>query len=414
MSRPAQGGASPRAVLLLPRARGLLAAGALARLPYGLLPLPLLLALREAGGSYGLASTMLGAFSLVGAVLGPYRARLVERRPSALPWLAGGFAALLATLALLAEAHVGWGAALLAPGAALLTPPVGPLVRARWGVLARTDAERQAALSLDAAVESTVFALGPALAGGLLAVLAGPAVLAVCAACFAVGFLALAAVFRGLPGPSRATETDDGSVPAARVPLRSGAFASVLLAVLAVGASLALAELAAVAAWGGTVAGPLLALCSVGGVLGGLFYGRRAWRSSPHHRLTLLAAGAAGCQTLPALLFAPGGAAVGLFLAGAAADCLLVTAYLLVEELVPEGARTEGGAWVNTAYNLGAAGGSGLAGLLLTAPAGARGVFACGALLLLAVLGPLALTRRPGGRPRRRSRRRPQPLRAGA
>jgi predicted MFS family arabinose efflux permease len=169
--------------------------------------------------------------------------------------------------------------------------------------------------------------------------------------------------------------------------------------------------MAVVAAWGAAVAGPLLALCSVGGVLGGLGYGRRAWRRPPHHRLTVLAAAVAGCQALSALLFVPGGAAAGLLLGGAAADCVLITAYLLVEELVPEGARTEGGAWVNTAYNLGVSGGSAVAGLLLSAPSGARGVFLFGAVLLLAVLAPLALT---GARRSRRSRRSAAPLRAGA
>jgi predicted MFS family arabinose efflux permease len=405
MSRPVRGGASPRAVLTLPHARGLFAAGALARLPYGLLPLPLLLALRDAGGSYAAAGAAVGTFSLVGAVLGPYRARLVERRPAALPWLAGGFAVLLGALALLAGVRAGWGAELLAPVAALLTPPVGPLVRARWGVLARSDAQRQAALSLDAAAESTVFALGPAVGGALLTVLPAPALLGLCALCFGLGFLALASVFRALPAPATAAAAPDGSAPAARVPLRSAAFVSALLAVLAVGASLALAEMAVVAAWGAAVAGPLLALCSVGGVLGGLGYGRRAWRRPPHHRLTVLAATAAGCQALAALIFAPGGAAVGLLLGGAAADCVLITAYLLVEELVPEGARTEGGAWVNTAYNLGVSGGSAVAGLLLSAPSGARGVFLFGAVLLLAVLAPLTLTR---------ARRSSEPLHAGA
>ncbi|WP_052443285.1 hypothetical protein [Streptacidiphilus neutrinimicus] len=402
MSRPAQGGASLRAVLALPRARGLFAAGALARLPYGLHPLPLLLALRDAGGSYALAGAAVGAYSLVGAMLLPARARLVERRPAALPWLAAGFAALLGALALLAGLRVGWGAALLAPLAGLFSPPVGPLLRVRLGALARSDTERQAALSLDAVAESTVFALGPAIAGAALTVLAAPVVLGLCAACFALGFLALAAVFRG--GPVPRAEGGAASPGAPRVPLRSAAFASVLLAVATVGATCAGAALACVAAWGAGTAGPLEVLVSVGGVLGGLGYGRRAWRRSPHRRLAWLVVAAAGAQALVALCFSRAGAAAGLLLDGAATDCVLITAYLLVEELVPEGARTEGGAWVNTAFNLGVSGGSALAGLLVAAPTGARGIFACGVVLPLVALVPLALA--PTGRSalRRRGR----------
>ncbi|RAG87107.1 MFS transporter [Streptacidiphilus pinicola] len=386
---------SPRAVLALPHARGLFAAGALARLPYGLHLLPLLLALRAAGGSYAVAGLAVGAYSLVGAVLGPARARLVERRPAALPWLAAGFAGLLGALALLAGLRAGPVTAVLAPVAGLLAPPVGPLVRVRLGGLARTDAERQATLSLDAVLESTVFALGPALAGASLTVLAAPVVLGLCAAWFALGFLALAAVFRGLPVPRAEGGCPSPAAPSAtsRVPLRSAAFSSVLLAVFSVGTAGALTALAAVAAWGGGVAGALDALVSVGGVLGGLAYGRRSWRRPARHRLVWSTALGAAGLVLAALCFSPAGAAVGFLLVGAATDCVLITAYLLVEEVVPAGSRTEGGAWVNTAINLGSAAGSALGGLLLAAPAGARGVFVAGPLLLLAVLVPLTLRR---------------------
>lgn len=44
---------------------------------------------------------------------------------------------------------------------------------------------------------------------------------------------------------------------------------------------------------------------------------------------------------------------------------LLITAYLLVDQLFPADTRMEAGAWVNTAYNLGSSLGSALAGALL-------------------------------------------------
>ncbi|MEZ0070564.1 mannose-6-phosphate isomerase-like protein (cupin superfamily) [Streptacidiphilus sp. MAP12-20] len=393
MSRPDQGGASSyRAVLALPHARGLFVAGALARLPYGLLSLPLLLALRQAVGSYAGAGTAFGAFGLVSAVLGPYRARLVERRPVALIWLSGGFAATLAAIALLAaQTRLPEGAALaLAVAAGALPPPVGPLLRARWSAMSGGEAQRQAALSLDTVAESTVFATGPVLAGALLAVGSPPLALAACAATVVVGFAALASLLARIPARVQArawTGRRDSSTPQpgpdcgprAGVPFRSGAFVSLLAVVLAVGWAVAMAELAVVAAWGAAVSGPLLAFFSVGGVLGGLLYGRRSWRWSPRRRLAALGAAGALCHALPALLFAPAGAAVALLCAGAATDAALITAYLLVEELVPEGARTEGSAWVNTCFNLGVALGSSVAGLLLGTAVGARGVLVAGA-----------------------------------
>ncbi|MEV4611432.1 hypothetical protein AB0K43_02355 [Kitasatospora sp. NPDC049258] len=84
MTRPTRGGATYRAVLALPPARLPFAAALLARLCYGLLPLPLLLSLQHGTGSYLVAGAATGLFGLTGALLGPLRARLVERRPAAL------------------------------------------------------------------------------------------------------------------------------------------------------------------------------------------------------------------------------------------------------------------------------------------------------------------------------------------
>jgi predicted MFS family arabinose efflux permease len=398
MSRPAKGGASYRAVLTLPRARGLFTAGAFARLPYGLLPLPLLLALRDAIGSYTAAGAAFGAFGLVSAVLGPYRTRLAERRPAALPWLAGGFAALLGVLALTAaHGRLGEPAAIaLAVSAGALAPPVGPLLRARWSTLARDEAQRQAALSLDTVAESTVFATGPVLGGALLALTAPAVALALCAGTVVLGFAALTVVLARGGRPATPAAAPAAPTRRARVPLRSGAFLALLTAVLAVGWAVAVAELGIVAAWGAGTAGPLLALFSVGGVLGGLGYGRRGWRRSARTRLAALGAAVALCQALPALLFAPAGAAVGLLLAGAATDAVMITGYLLVDELVPQDARAEGSAWINTCFNLGVAAGSSGAGLLLGNGVPPRVVLLAGAVpaLLAALWAALPRARR--------------------
>lgn len=99
MSRPSRGGASYRAVLALPHARPLFASALLARLSYGLLGLPFLLSIRAGTGSYAVAGVASGLLGLVNALLGPARARLVERRPGALAPMAGGYAALLALTA---------------------------------------------------------------------------------------------------------------------------------------------------------------------------------------------------------------------------------------------------------------------------------------------------------------------------
>ena len=378
MSRPSKGGASYRAVLALPHARKLFAAAMLARLSYGLLGLPLLLTLKQATHSFAVAGTASGLFGLVTALLGPARARLVARRPRAQLVLAVAYAGLLAAIAVAGTAGAApWLAITLATAAGVVPPPVGPLMRTLWGRLATDPAQRQRALSLDTVSESTVFALGPAVGGVLISDTSAPSALVSCAGLVLVGFGALGAALRRSAIELRPT-VNTATARSPWSPLRVPGFAAVLLVVLSSGVALAVEEIAAVATWGAGVTGWLLALCSVGGALGGLAYGRHAWRLAPVSRLALLAASAAVCLALPALAAAVPVAALALLGLGVCADTLLITSFLLVDSTVPTDAQLEAGTWVNTSYNLGVAAGSALAGALL-GRAGTGAVFALAA-----------------------------------
>lgn len=402
MSRPARGGASYRAVLTLPHARSLIAAALLTRLSYGLLSLPLLLALQKSTGSYTAAGTATGLFGLAAAVFGPLRTRWVERRRATLPALAVCYTVLLTALAAGSAAGMGGvAAAVIGALAGAFTPPVGPPVRTVWGRLAADEALHRRALSLDTAAESAVFAAGPMLGGVLVALLSAQAALVLSAALALAGSSALTAVLRrpALAAPADPAAAAAGSA-ARRVtgPLRAPGFAALLLVLLGTGCALSMVEIAVVAAWGARVAGPLLALVPIGGITGGLAYGRRQWAAPPGQRLLFLAALCAASLALPAAVYSASGAGAGLLLAGGSSDALIVTAYLLVDALVGEGGRMEAGAWVNTAYNLGASLGSGTAGLLIDR-ARPPAALAAAAVLLAAVtlvgsLGPSSLRRR--------------------
>ena len=397
MPRPDRGSASYRAVLALPHARGLFAAAMLARLSYGLLGLPLLLTLRQATGSYTVAGAAAGLFGLISALLGPARAGLVERRPRTLLLFAGVYAGLLTAIAAIGWTGAApWCAVLLAGATGLFPPPVGPLMQALWGVLAADPEQRQRALSLDTVSESTVFAAGPALGGVLIGAGSAPLALAVCAGLVLVGFSALAAALRHAPRQQRPLDGAAADPGSGRGPLRRPGFAAMLLVVLGSACALAVAEIAAVAAWGAGPTGTLLMLCSVGGAVGGLAYGRRSWRSSLGRRLALLAAAAAFCFVLPALLPLVPVAAVAFLGVGVCQDTVLITAYLLVDDRVPEGSRMAAGAWVNTSYNLGVALGSAFAGALLDR-AGYGAVFTAAAVLAgLAAAGAAVAAGREG------------------
>jgi predicted MFS family arabinose efflux permease len=145
------------------------------------------------------------------------------------------------------------------------------------------------------------------------------------------------------------------------------------------------------------MAGPLLAALSVGSAVGGLLYGRRAWRLPAGLRLLVLAAGfsiaawtlvlASGTPLLAALLLV-----LGLLLAPA-----LITGYVLADHFTPMSARTEASSWINTATNAGAAAGAALAGLLVdhhgVTSALATGAAVAGGCTVLAAVRASSLSR---------------------
>jgi predicted MFS family arabinose efflux permease len=377
---------------LLPHARAPFAAALLARLGYGLQGLPLLITLRDAAGSLAIAGAAASAFGLGVALLGPARARLTARHHRSLIALAGGYAAALTALAIASTLRLPALAVGLAVLAGLCPPPVGPLMRVLWGKLTPDRAHLQRALSLDTAAEATAFALGPVLAGILIKAAGAPVVLVACAALVLAGCGALArasaAVRAGIPmeGGNRAGGT--------------GAFGMkgllrFMLPVWAIAAAVCAAEIAVVAAWGTVTVGVLLALFPVGGVLGGLAYGRRDWQAPLAVRPRVLTVASAACYVLPALAFVPVAAGGTLLLAGACADILLISTYQLVDAAVPEGRRAEAGAWLNAAYNLGAAMGTAAAGVLAD-QAGARVTYA----VIAGLIAACAAASRPARRPR--------------
>lgn len=389
MSRPQRGGtrrspASYRAVLSLPRARVPSAAALMARLGYGLQGLPLLITLRDSTGSYAVAGVAASAFGLFVALLGPARARLTARHPRALIALASGYAVTLTAVALASTLRLPAIAISLTVLAGLFPPPVGPVMRALWGRLAPDQALLQRALSLDTAAESTAFALGPVLAGLLIKATGAPVVLAACASLVLAGCgpLARAAGARaGIP-------PEGGHEAGTRGSFGIKGLLWLTLPAWAIAVAVSGLEIAVVAAWGTVTVGILLALFPVGGVLGGLAYGRRDWRVPLASRPRMLVAASAACYALPALAFLPAVAGGTFLLAGAGADILLIATYQLVDATVPEGRHAEAGAWVNTAYNLGVAMGT-AAGGVLAGGVGPRLSFA----VMAALAGACALVR---------------------
>lgn len=364
-------------VLRTPHAVRTFGAALLGRLSYGVVPLALLLAIKDATGSYSVAGGAMALFGAASVFLSPARAALIDRYGPrrVLPPMAGLYAAVLGVLALATwrpgAPPLALGA--LAVAAGVCTPPLGPVMRALWSALVPDRELLQRAYSLDGVAEELLYVSGPLLVG--LIVRAGRPAAGVLAGALLVFVGALALVSspavpreHASPGPPAAGSPDAPAAPRLRlhgIP----ALRHTVLVTAAVGLCLGALELlvvafteqrgqAAAVSW-------VLAALSAGSAVGGLAYGAVRWKLSSRVRLVAAAAGmgaalmAAGLSPRLYVLIAVV-AVAGLFVAP-----VLTTAYLIADESVDAARRTQAGAWVNTAFNAGASGGTAAVGLLV-------------------------------------------------
>ncbi|WP_406095850.1 MFS transporter [Kitasatospora purpeofusca] len=369
-----------RAVLGAPHAGRTFAAALLGRLSYGVVPLALLLTVREATGSYSAAGAAMALFALASVLLSPVRAGLVDRHGPrrVLPPMAVLYGALLlavvATTARPGAAPAAVGALVVAAGAC--TPPLGPVMRTFWRRLLPDPVLLRRAFSLDGVAEELLFVTGPLLVGLLLPVVGPGGAVAVGAGLLLAGALLLVAspVAAGGAGSEvgEVGEVGAGS-PAGRrrrTPLGGGrALRAAVLASAVTGLALGALDLMVLAfaedRGRPEAVGWILAALSAGSAVGGLGLGALDRPVPNAVRLPLFTAGlglalaAAGLAPGPVLL----GVAVGV--AGFFVSPALTTSYLVADEAVAPEARTRAGAWVNTAFNAGSAVGGAGVGLLV-------------------------------------------------
>src|SRR5206468_3373397 len=112
-------------------------------------------------------------------------------------------------------------------------------------------------------------------------------------------------------------------------------------------------------------AGLLLAGFTLGGIVGGLWYGARSWRRTAVERLVLaLVAYALGLVPLPLANSIPA-MLVFITVAGVSLAPVASPAYRLVSELAPPGTLTEAYAWIELALAVGLGIGAAFTGWLV-------------------------------------------------
>jgi len=359
-----------RELLETPGAKGFAVAGFVMRLPMAMLTLGIVLLLSATTGAYAVPGAVAATFSLVQAAVAPFVARLVDRQGQARVMLRalgvhfGGMSALLVSAAAHAPAWILFVSAAAAAAAFL---PVTALVRARWAYLVGARGLLHAAYSFESVVDEFIFIVGPVVVTLAATEVAPAAGLVVALGCTVAGTLALAYQRRSEPPPSP---------PVPRKPARSAVRIPGLwvltMAFVGLGGVFGSLDVVVVAftkeRGHPATAALILALIATGSMLSGIAYGAIRWRSrlDQRFRATAVALGLA-VAVLPLVTTRVQVLAVAVFVAGFAISPSLISAFGLVEALVPAAVLTEGLTWTTTGIGVGVAAGSVLAGPVIDA-----------------------------------------------
>ena len=314
------------------------------RLPFAIVPLSVVLLMREEGYHYGQIGAVVGAEALAVGVT--RRLRRPARGPG---WPPAGdprdrrgtsLALCAEAVGILSGAAV-WLLVVLAALQGATIPPISASMRSLWSRLVPEDT-LESAFAFDAIQLELVFVIGPLIAAGLAAALSPAVGMFLCAGFYLIASLgfATAPAARSVAQEADAERTRAGALrsPGMRTLVFAGAVTAVSFGALEV----ALPAFAEEEGSRGAV-GPLITIWALGSVIGGLWYGARSWTRSVEKRfLILMVLLALGSAPLP---FAP---SIGVM--RRAAECspasrlapLATTEYALVDRLAPPGTSDRG------------------------------------------------------------------------
>ncbi|MFG2719360.1 MFS transporter [Streptomyces sp. NPDC048416] len=334
------------------------------RLPNATAAIAVVLFVRAEGGSYSLAGALTAVYGVATAVGQPVLGRAVDLYGQPRVMLP---ASVLAALGMALLAVVGIEPVFLAYAAVFVagiaTPPLEGGLRALWpSVLGRED-QVHTAYAMDAIAQEVMFTVGPLLVTVSIALWSPATALLLINALGVIGALSVV-----LSQPSRAWRSAPREAHWLGALRSSGLLAllgSFFFVGLALGAIIVAASAYADDHGSDTVYGWLMAANGLGALLGGLVYGARQWSGAPERRLRVLVALLA-VGYLP-LALVPGVPAMavltvvsGVFLA----PCI-ACAFIVVDRHAPRGTVTEAFSWLVTAFGVGTAIGTAVAGPML-------------------------------------------------
>ncbi len=355
-----------RAILTTPGVAILFVSTTLARIPFGINGIAVLLFLREVSGSFAIAGLGTGALALGAGLGAPLAARLIDRRGvNLLVPLAVLHAGGLLTLWALGEAGAPNG--LLVATAALIGtsfPPSGAVLRSRWARIFDDQELVTSAYALDAVIVELSFITGPLITATIIAISGPGSALAVSAVFVLVGTLLFLARF-----PAHLHGAPEGGVGGMLGALGVPAVRIVALTTIPVGFCIGAIEVAipalAHAEGKDELSGVLLAIWSAGSAIGGLAFGARLLTGELSASYVWVAL-AVPLACLPlALATSPLMAAPLAILAGLPIAPLISSRNQVLAVVAPGANATEAFTWLTTALVAGLAAGSAVAGAVV-------------------------------------------------
>ena len=329
----------------------------LARFSFGMQTITFAIHLEHVYGNYTVAGLAIAASTVGGAISAPILGRLVALYGIKRVVIS---CSLIVPIGLILIGFVPMSEGLViitALGLGLFVPPIQPGARAVYPTLVKTESQRNTLFSVDAILQEVIWIVGPVLATVLIATISTSAPIVVMIVVQIVGGLwfALLPQVQGAPIP-RSTKRM-GSV--LRAPLVR---AMIIINLLFVGSFSAL-EIGAVAAVGKAEAGIVLAMLSIGSVIGALAFGHRA--RSPYALSKQLGIVLIGDLLIFFNATDPLWLGVCLFISGIGVATAFATISAIIGKAIPLDDTPEVYGWIGSGQNIGYGIGAALAGVLV-------------------------------------------------
>jgi len=348
------------ATLTRPRILHLLTLALLTRTSIAVLPITLLVSLAQPYG-YGIAAIVNGTYILLLAFVAPLRGRVLDRfgqRRALLPMAISAITFTILVAVSVTQRWSWWVSLLLVIAAGLTSPPLNAALRTSWRTVVNgEEGPLKIVHSADSVLEELGFVLAPLLAGLALVLLAPHHAYQLSVTVYVVVIVNyLIAIWRYnlgqriQAGEAAQSSVKNGSLRRWVGPLAEPRMLLIMAPLLVMGSVFggvaifvpAVTQHLDARSW----MGPLLAMISIGGVVGGVVYGAAPWKADLWRKYRILTLGFA----VPACFFVIAQPlwllAVVLLCAGLFVTPIFINAFLLVDRDIPANCRNEANTWV--------------------------------------------------------------------